>query len=197
MQPGKEQRLREAGAGTSTGSMRDALDEPALPQAAQVVCHLPRMMDSAGMPPSWAMMAAGRAGRTAGKKPGYAQGRHEGVGAGIAQAQARDEVTARSGDRDAGLRDGGLAIGGVAAESLDGEHAAGDFDDALQLEDNMAGWDIGSGTRWRHQRFRSTGPHRPATATCGHVQGQIVPPPRSGPEPLVGYPSAGIPRRAP
>ncbi len=58
-------------------------------------------------------------GEAAGKKPEDAQGREQGVDAGIGEAHARDAGAGPGGEGVADLADRGLAAGGIVAEFLD------------------------------------------------------------------------------
>ena len=119
--------MREPGAGDLVAEgVRDALDEPVLAQAAQVVGHFPRGDGLGGhageLGQDGAQVAVGEA---AGKKPEHAQGREQGVDAGITEAHARDAGAGPGGEGIADLADGGLAAGGVVAEFLDVQQTPG------------------------------------------------------------------------
>ena len=127
MQPGEEQGVREAGGGDLVAEgARDALDEPVLAQAPEVIGHLPRGDGLGGhaeeLRHDGAQIAVGEA---AGKQPEHAQGREQGVDAGVAEAQARDAGPASGDQRCGELGDGDLAIGGVMAEFLDVQQTPG------------------------------------------------------------------------
>ena len=118
VQPGEEQGPGEAGIGDLVAEgVRDAFDEPVLAQPPEVVGHLPRGDGLGGhaeeLREDGAQVAVGEA---AGKKPEHAQGREQGVDAGVAQAQARDAGPGLGNDRTGDLGDGGLAVGGIVAE---------------------------------------------------------------------------------
>jgi hypothetical protein len=127
VQAGEEQRLGDAGVGDLVAEgARDPLDEAVHPQAAQVVGHLPRGYGLGGhaeeLGHDGPQVAVGDA---AGKEPEDAQGGEQGMGAGVAEPQARDAGAALGSERLAELNDSVLAVGGIMAYFLDVEETPG------------------------------------------------------------------------
>ena len=120
MQPGEEDCVREAGVGDVLAEgARDAFDEAALAQAAQVVGHLPRGYGFGGQAEELGQDGPQVAvGEAAGKEPEDAQGCQQGVSAGIAQAQGCDTGAGGGGEGLADLGERGVADGGIVAYVL-------------------------------------------------------------------------------